>query len=494
MFVKGIYSPAEQAMLDAWRENAEKSVGWLGDEPDFRSATPVNIRTADEMMILMAARCHDYKNRLYRDAKYAAASRWGKIIAPPMFLLTIGFGCGHFMQITPEVGTFVSCHFGEDFHWERPVYVDDNFKVYQNLPYMVDETPEGEQKCRILASYDKIDYYSQNDELIGSFTHIVKYIYTAPGTPYGDVMTIGYEMNRDMLASFGSVRKTPEFVYTPEQIRAIERLYLDEPIRGRETRYWEDVQVGEVLPPVILGPITEWDEVAAMATHAESTLNMMEMRRLSPRNCFVDPVTNVPHEAAEIHLIEDVVDLINWYSPTIVEHVINSFLCRLVTNWMGDDGMITDFRWRKFANTTFGDTVIGRGRVVRKYINEKGECLVDIDTCMENVRGFLGNMGPCTVRLPSRCERIPGKKAEPCTQPPLELNPQNIQPGDRFCVCSREHWELPDCEYPLAGQTGRVVELPLDVPGYVYAVMDNDCTGLDPRAVVGFRMDQIKKL
>ena len=43
MFINGIYSEAEKKMLDEWNEKAERDVGWLGDDPDFRSATPVNM-------------------------------------------------------------------------------------------------------------------------------------------------------------------------------------------------------------------------------------------------------------------------------------------------------------------------------------------------------------------------------------------------------------------------------------------------------------------
>ncbi len=493
MFINGIYSAAEKEMLEEWNEKAERDVGWLGDEPDFRSATPVNIREADEMVIAMVARNHDYKNRLYRDSRYARASRWGRIIAPPMFMLTIGYGCAHFLRLDPAAGTYVGCHFGEEFDFYRPIYAGDVFKVYQGRAVLKDETPPGEQPRRILAVYDRKYYYSLDDEPIGVFTHVIKNIYAEPGTPYGKIMGYGYENDFGLNKSFENVRWTAEYRYTKEELDCIAEIYANEPRRGAETRYWEDVHAGEVLPPVIIGPITEWDTVGAMATHAESTLNMMELRRLNPGMLFIDPETNVPHQGAEIHLTREIPKLIGWYSPTIVEHTINSFLCRLVSNWMGDDGFITHFGWRKFANTSFGDTVIGRGRVVRKYVNEKGECLADIDTCMENIRGFVANMGPVTVKLPSRSETFCGAKPAEPDETALALNPRGIGAGDRFRVKDRPDWELPGA-YPLAGRTGTVYELPLDYDGYIYAVMDDDCTGLDPRVVVGFRMDRIEKL
>ena len=80
-----------------------------------------------------------------------------------------------------------------------------------------------------------------------------------------------------------------------------------------------------------------------------------------------------------------------------------------------------------------------------------------------------------------------------CSSKPYDLNPEGIKRGDKFRVKPRPEWELPN-EYPLAGKTGYVYELPMDVDGFVYAIMDEDCTGIEQRAVVGFRMTDIEKI
>jgi hypothetical protein len=49
-------------------------------------------------------------------------------------------------------------------------------------------------------------------------------------------------------------RETPK--YTPEQIEEIVQALEGEQRRGTETRYWEDVEVGEELPPIVLPPFT----------------------------------------------------------------------------------------------------------------------------------------------------------------------------------------------------------------------------------------------
>jgi hypothetical protein len=148
-----------------------------------------------------------------------------------------------------------------------------------------------------------------------------------------------------------------------------------------------------------------------MAKHAESTLNMMEVRPKMPWVCpFMDPFTNVPQRGVKIHLSPDLCRLIGRYSHPVVDTMINPFLCRINCNRMGDDGMLRKLRWLKFSNTCMGDTIIGRARVLRKYIDGEGRCMIEIDTNMEDIRGFFTNTGRTFVELPSRAREIHGQE------------------------------------------------------------------------------------
>jgi hypothetical protein len=91
---------------------------------------------------------------------------------------------------------------------------------------------------------------------------------------------------------------------------------------------------------------------------------MMEIRTSSnTSDVIVDPQTGVPHKLFEVHLNTKIASLIGWGSETIAEAVIHNFFGRLAVQWMGDDGFIRYYGWRKFCNTKHGDTIFGRGRV-----------------------------------------------------------------------------------------------------------------------------------
>jgi len=161
---------------------------------------------------------------------------------------------------------------------------------------------------------------------------------------------------------------------------------------------------------------------------------------------------------------------------------------------MRDDGFLRHFKWCTFINTNFGDTIIGRGQVIRKFIDSDGECRVEIDNWMENIRGFVTNIGPTIVSPPSKVVVLYEKAPEDdFDQAVLNPNPQNLQRGDRLRIKERPGWELPG-GYGLAEETGYIYEMCLDVLGYAMIILDNDCTGLDPRVVLGFRLDALEKI
>ena len=494
MFINGVYNEAELKMIENWKTTAAKDVGWLDGTPSPTNDHPINLRKATREIIRHMALAHDYKNPLYRNEDYAKYSKYGKIIAPPFLTNCIACGHAHFLEVPKDVGQFLGCHLGEDYVWYRTIVEDDSFTVFQGMPQMRDMTPAGEQQERVMGSFDPCYIYDQNGELIAEWWHILVTVYAGWDVERDNILRIGYELDMESALKLGEgALWTPRPKYTQELADTIQRLYEEEPRRGKEIRWWEDVEIGETLPPVYMGPISYWDCVAYMCTFVHPPINMMEGRRLTPQKMIKDPETNITFYDFEFHLCEETPKLVGWYSHTIVDPFINSFLGRMTSNWMGDDGEFRRYKWRKFANTTIGDSIIGRGRVIRKYI-EDGECRVDIDVCMENIKGFLANMGPTTISLPSKRKFL--ERLEPVTdseETELDLNPEGIKRGDCFRVKPRPDWELP-YDYPLAGKTGYVYELPMDVEGFVYAIMDEDCTGIEHRAVVGFRMTDIEKI
>ena len=496
MFVKNVFDPVEQKAMDEWRARSEALSGWLGDIPDIDHPYPVRFRTAEMEIIRHQAFAADFKNLLYRDEAYAKKSKWGGIIAHPFFCKVVAHSCPfHFYAMPPSVARCERATLSEGLRLFEPIRPGDTFRVWIAPATIEDVTDEpGEQPCRKIRTYEYVNYYNQNDKLVATVYRDNTNSYTDPNADFSKILKCGYEWSAAMGGDehLGEVRKSKEFVYTPEQIAAIDKVYANETRRGNVARYWEGVEPGETLPVVVHGPITVWDSFTAIAAFGGVPMPMMEIRTRTPFEVLVDPNTNIPHKSIEGHFAGSALDGTKWYSHTVIENFIYYFCGRLASNWMGDDGYITHLLWSKMNNTHLGDTVFGRGRVLRKYIDGLGRCVVDIDTGMQSNRGFFTNSCPVTVELPSITKMTKGVLPEAPEQKEIDLNPEGLKVGDHVKVKDWPDWELPG-GYPLADQPGVICDMH-NVDGYCFVLMDNDVTGHDPRVPVGFRFTDIEKI
>lgn len=64
---------------------------------------------------------------------------------------------------------------------------------------------------------------------------------------------------------------------------------------------------------------------------------------------------------------------------------------------MGDDSFIRRMDFVKIVNKPVGDTIFTRGNVSKKYIDDKGNYLVDIDCWVESIRGYVPSFAKATV-------------------------------------------------------------------------------------------------
>jgi len=81
-------------------------------------------------------------------------------------------------------------------------------------------------------------------------------------------------------------------------------------------------------------------------------------------------------------------------------------MCRLITNWIGDDGFVCKFGWRHIWRTPVGDALLINGKVTTKYV-DNGEHLFDLSVWCLNLRGTITDMARATVKLLSKEDRYP---------------------------------------------------------------------------------------
>lgn len=144
-------------------------------------------------------------------------------------------------------------------------------------------------------------------------------------------------------------------------------------------RYFEDVRIGEELPPL---------------------------------KKHIDQVHMVMYQAAtwdfhRYHYDADWVRSLGWPAPFVDGQHLGPYLAQLVIDWAGGDpGALKrlHFRFRNFVYA--GDTLTCHGKVVDKRV-EGGRHLVDCDLWIENRKGeTVLAPGGATLDLPPRRSRV----------------------------------------------------------------------------------------
>ena len=175
-------------------------------------------------------------------------------------------------------------------------------------------------------------------------------------------------------------------------------------MRGAIPRCWEDVEVGEALPEVVKGPLTVTSVVAfvqgwgSLYVRAHGlAFDLFERHpALAIPNAF-----GVPEPPERVHWDDALARAVGVpaaydYGPERV-----AWLGHLVTNWMGDAGVLRRLSVQVRRHNLIGDTTWCRGTVTaRTLVGDEGE--VTLALAAVNQRGETIAAGQAVVALPRR--------------------------------------------------------------------------------------------
>ena len=79
-------------------------------------------------------------------------------------------------------------------------------------------------------------------------------------------------------------------------------------------------------------------------------------------------------------------------------------LVQAITDWMGDDGFVVSMDAQDRRMVFFGDITYVKGKVGKKFVDEKGEHLVEVNVWGENQDGVTHTKADFIVKLPCKAE------------------------------------------------------------------------------------------
>ncbi len=337
------------------------------------------------------ARSYGDDNPLWNDEEYGYSTRWGSQIAPPM----IGVAMNKpLLSDKPEVAlkkpSFRGIHVfvsGSTWEWFRPLRAGDTLSSFGGFESVnVKKSEFAERSVQIVHRNVK---FNQRGEVVALTRMLAIYA------------------ERKTARDKGKYAAIEPANYTDEDLAKIDAIYAAEQPRGGETRYWEDVEVGDALRPMAKGPLTTTDIIVFHAggygftPYAPTTGRLAYENRQRIKPFYVKNAQGIPDVAQRVHWDPAWAQAIG--NPIAYDYGVlrDCWLSHALTDWMGDDGwlMRLNTEIRKF--NYMGDTHVITGEVIAKRV-EDGRHLVDIELRGTNQRDVVTCPGSATIALPSR--------------------------------------------------------------------------------------------
>jgi acyl dehydratase len=353
----------------------------------------VNNKLVTEDLIRHYADAIGDPNPIWRNPTYANATRWGGIVAPPTFESCISFGSAFGGRLrVPGVARLAA---GNKHDYLKPFRPGDEFHVYDKYMGFEEKKVEGKPYRMFVESVPRY-FINQRDETIAIATGRNIYLATPPGKRKTRKEGAMYADKKRRVFSDAELKDIHDDF--DRQLAGVKR-------RGALVRYWEDVVVGEELPPLAKGVYDVCDAcartVVSCYTYAFAIkwAAMRDHLHHHPK----DPETGEHRFRRDWHYEDHAARLFGVPYANAGGIHNEMVLVHIITDWMGDDGFVKSMDSQDRRMNFLGEATWVKGRVARKFI-EDGERLVELDVRAENQDGQVHTQAKVVVKLVAKAD------------------------------------------------------------------------------------------
>ncbi len=327
-------------------------------------------------------------NPLYTEPDYAYRTRYGCITATPVFLAGIRdpVSYGAYAKRDYGLANFLS---SVEFKWYDIIRVMDSFSTELKTTDAFAREASVFNKPEKHVGYVEANgtYRNQYGSLVGKTSGIMGMI------PFkrGEEMFVDREL----------------YKYTAEESERYGKDIENEFRRGMSTLFWDNINVGDKLTPVVkgpleLGPLLGWPGATrSVDWHLE---NYYRRAKEAPGEARVNPVTNWPYWVEQLEFASYHTCRLRGVSYPFAPGMQQACLAgHLLSNWMGDDGFLRRLRMEIYNVFMYGDINWYRGEVIDKYREKIGDNTygaVEVKIDVGNQLGEKVGAGDATVYLP----------------------------------------------------------------------------------------------
>jgi hypothetical protein len=347
-----------------------------------------------------------YANLLHYDAEFAAEGRFGKLVAPQSFAVTMDDGHG---SAPSCVGSIPNSHllFGGDEWWfEGPRIFGGDLVHNERIPldYVVKETKFAGPTC-----FQRGDnfYYNQNGDLIAK------------------QRSTAIRYRADLARGMGVSGSAEDPEWSDAELKDLEerkfawiQMLHD---LGHGKRWWDDINVGDKLPERVFGPhtiaslTTEWRAYLFTiwgGTHRRTDLDLEAlgfepdlaghendgvMERINPE--LTDGAYFGPSRG---HLFPRWAHRVGMPRAYGYGASMGAWILDYLGGWAGEWGMVVHAASSYRGPAFTGDVTIMTADVIDKFVDDKGRHLVQVDCKMANQLGTTMATAKAEIELPKK--------------------------------------------------------------------------------------------
>lgn len=329
----------EQALDDVLEEylaEANAAVGEVKPVPARRITHHdyvLGFTQVTEDLIKMFSVANGDTNPMWRDPDYAAASPWGGLIAPPLFIYTASSVTP--IPEPPAIEGFDLYAAGSRVEFHAPIRPGDRFSAEDVWNGVQNRSRPGRPHRTLIFNGERRFYNQQGDRLATLHCRAAGTV-LLPGSPPVGKSLQGREL----------------FAYSDDELQEIYSHYDQELAgdlrRGAEPRFWEDVSAGDDLGLVLKGPLDILDNAAFLGVIGGGLgfADKWEMIRTELGRSPRDPITRAYHYQMDWHLADSSAQAAGMPRAIAFGVFMEMNLTHLVNNWIGDHGWVQEFETR----------------------------------------------------------------------------------------------------------------------------------------------------
>ncbi|WP_419709624.1 FAS1-like dehydratase domain-containing protein [Pseudomonas sp. NFX224] len=336
-------------------------------------------------------------NPLYNDEGYASSTRWGGTIAPPGFEWSMGIDRNPvvspdmFQETRHALRGVQLFHSGAEYIYYRPITV--GVRLYKSECVGDVEEKQSRFATRSVIVNNATSWWDEND---------VTYINSSRWFVHAERKAVPQDGE-----SAKKKPKDPLASYTPEQLTAIEEAYDSEYIRGADTLYLEDIDVGQQLPTMVKGPLTITDMInlhmgGGWLTYGNPPYRLAYENRKRLRGFYSKNEFGAWDTVQRVHWDLGLAQQVGVQHTYDIGPMRFVMVCNYVSNYAGDDSWVHRIRYELRNFNYVGDTTWITATVTAARVDETLGPLIELEIVGTNQRGQQNITAQATILVSSR--------------------------------------------------------------------------------------------